>query len=89
MFGEIIRMVEISGIEHKVLFQKEPAITVEEVMQALRSQRSNERIQVLRMELDYELAVLSDALKASDEETIRSSKEKLETFRHEMLLLEM
>jgi hypothetical protein len=41
------------------------------------------------MELDYELAVLSDALKASDEETIRSSKEKLETFRHEMLLLEM
>jgi hypothetical protein len=89
MFGEIIRMVEISGIEHKVLFQKEPAITVEEVMQALRSQRSNDRVQVLRMELDYELSVLSDALKASDEEAIRSSKEKLEAFRHEMLLLEM
>jgi hypothetical protein len=89
MFGEIIRMVEISGIEHKVLFQKEPVITVEEVMQALRSQRSNERIQVLRMELDYELAVLSDALNASDEAAIRSSKEKLETYRHEMLLLEM
>jgi hypothetical protein len=89
MFGEIIRMVEISGIEHKVLFQKEPAITVEEVMQAIRSQRSNERVQVLRMELDYELSVLSDALKASDEEAIRSSKEKLEVFRHEMLLLEM
>jgi hypothetical protein len=89
MFGEIIRMVEISGIEHKVIFQKEPAITVEEVMQALRSQRSNDRVQVLRMELDYELTVLSDALKASDEEAIRSSKEKLEAFRHEMLLLEM
>jgi hypothetical protein len=89
MFGEIIRMVEISGIEHKVLFQKEPAITVEEVMQALRSQRSNDRVQVLRMELDYELTVLSDALKASDEEAIRSSKERLEAFRHEMLLLEM
>jgi hypothetical protein len=89
MFGEIIRMVEISGIEHKVIFQKEPAITVEEVMQALRSQRSNDRVQVLRMELDYELTVLSDALKASDEEAIRSSKERLEAFRHEMLLLEM
>jgi hypothetical protein len=89
MFGEIIRMVEISGIQHKVIFQKEPAITVEEVMQALRSQRSNDRVQVLRMELDYELTVLSDALKASDEEAIRSSKEKLEAFRHEMLLLEM
>jgi hypothetical protein len=89
MFGEIIRMVEISGIEHRVLFQKEPAITVDEVMQALRSQRSNDRVQVLRMELDYELTVLSDALKASDEEAIRSSKEKLEAYRHEMLLLEM
>jgi hypothetical protein len=89
MFGEIIRMVEICGIEHKVLFQKEPTITVEEVMRALRSQRSNERIQVLRLELDYELTVLSDALKVSDEEAIRSCKVKLEAFRHEMLLLEM
>jgi hypothetical protein len=41
------------------------------------------------MELDYELTVLSDALKATDEEAIRSSKEKLEAYRHEMLLLEM
>jgi hypothetical protein len=89
MFGEIIRMVEISGIEHKVLYQKEPAITAEEVMQAFRSKRPYDRIQVLRLELDYELAVLSDALKASDEAAIKSSKDKLEDFRHEMLLLEM
>jgi hypothetical protein len=89
MFGEIIRMVEISGIEHKVLFQKEPEVTVEEVMQALRSRRTDEQIPVVRLKLDYELATLSDAIKASDEKAIQMSKEKLMELRHEMLLLEM
>src|ERR1700737_4077773 len=28
MFGEIIRMVEINGMEHKVLFQRDPVVTV-------------------------------------------------------------
>jgi hypothetical protein len=89
MFGEIIRMVEISGIEHKVLYQKEPEVTVEEVMQALRSKRPDERIPILRLELDYELSTLSDALKAFDEEAVHASKEKLAELRHEMLLLEL
>jgi hypothetical protein len=89
MFGEIIRMVEISGIEHKVLYQKELVISVEEVMQALRSKRTDERIPIVRMEVDYELTMLSDAIRASDEEAIQISKEKLMELRHEMLLLEM
>ncbi|MVO99295.1 hypothetical protein [Paenibacillus lutrae] len=89
MFGEIIRMVEISGIEHKVLFQKEPVVTFEEMLQAFRSNRPEERIPVLRLELDYELAVLSEALQDGDIATIVDSKEKLEELRREMLLLEM
>lgn len=89
MFGEIIRMVEISGVEHKVLFQKEPVVTVEEMMQAFRSKRPDERIPVLRLELDYELASLSDAIKAGDLKAIQDSKSKLKELRHEMLLLEM
>jgi len=89
MFGEIIRMVEISGVEHKVLFQKEPVVTVEEMMQAFRSKRPDERIPVLRLEIDYELAVLSDAIKAGDLKAIQDSKNRLKDLRHEMLLLEM
>ncbi|MBP1996508.1 hypothetical protein [Paenibacillus eucommiae] len=89
MFGEIIRMVEITGIEHKVLYQKEPVVTVEEVMQALRSKRPDERIPVLRLELDYELSNLQDAIVANDEAAAQASKTKLFELRHEMLLLEM
>lgn len=89
MFGEIIRMVEISGVEHKVLFQKEPVVTVEEMMQAFRSKRPDDRIPVLRMELDYELSTLSDALRAGDAAAIKRSKERLMELRHEMLQLEM
>jgi hypothetical protein len=89
MFGEIIRMVEISGVEHKVLFQKEHVITIEEMMQAFRSKRPDERIPVLRMELDYELATLHDALQAGHSDVIKTSKERLAELRHEMLQLEM
>lgn len=89
MFGEIIRMVEISGIEHKVLYQKEPAVTVEEVMQALRSKRTDDRIPILRMELDYELATLHDAIASGDVKAVMESKTKLIEMRQEMLLLEM
>ncbi|GLI10653.1 hypothetical protein YDYSG_66880 [Paenibacillus tyrfis] len=89
MFGEIIRMVEISGVEHKVLFQKEPVVTVEEMMQAFRSRRPDERIPVLRLELDYELATLHDALEEGDREAVERCKERLMELRHEMLLLEM
>ncbi|MCZ8520268.1 MULTISPECIES: hypothetical protein [Paenibacillus] len=89
MFGEIIRMVEISGVEHKVLFQKEPVVTVEEMMQAFRSRRPEERIPVLRLELDYELSTLYDALESGDHEQAEASKDKLKGLRHEMLLLEM
>jgi hypothetical protein len=89
MFGEIIRMVEISGIEHKVLFQKEPIVTVEEMIHAFRNKRPDDRIPVLRLELDYELATLHDALQAGDEKAASASKEKLKELRREMLQLEV
>ncbi|RKN86698.1 hypothetical protein [Paenibacillus ginsengarvi] len=89
MFGEIIRMVEISGVEHKVLFQKEPVVTIDEMIQAFKSKRAEERIAVLRLELDYELATLHDAIAAGDEEKIVKSKERLKDMRSEMLQLEM
>lgn len=89
MFGEIIRMVEISGIEHRVLFQREPVVTVEEMMQAFRSKRPDERIPVLKLELDYELATLHDALLTGDDEAADRCKTKLRALRQEMLQLEV
>ncbi|MFK7696164.1 hypothetical protein [Paenibacillus sp. HJGM_3] len=89
MFGEIIRMVEITGVEHKVLFQKEPVVTIDEIIQAFKSKRAEERAAVLRLELDYELTVLHDALTAGEEEAVAASKERLQGLREEMLLLEL
>lgn len=89
MFGELIRLVEVSGMEHKVLYQKHPAVTIEEMMQAFQSKRAEVRAKVLRMELDNELAVLYDALERQDERQVEASKQKLAGMRQEMLLLEL
>lgn len=89
MFGETIRKVEISGVEHKVLYEKDHHITPEGMIQAFRSKRAEERIPVLRLELDYELAVLHDALQTGDLAAIEESKAKLTVLRQEMLLLEV
>lgn len=89
MFGETIRMVEITGFEHRILFQKESPISIDEMVSAFRSTRIDERIPVLRLELDYELATLSDAIQSSDQKSIAASKKRLSLLRQEMLLLEM
>jgi hypothetical protein len=89
MFGEIIRLVEISGVEHKIIFQREPIVTNEEMIQALKSTRIEQRIPVLRMEIDYELASLQDAIAAGDRNLVQSIKGTLEELRLEMLTLEV
>lgn len=89
MFGEIIRKVEISGVEHKVLYQKEPTITVDEMMMAFKSKRVEERIPVFRMELDYELAKLYEAMEHNEFAEVEASKHRLKVLREEMLLLEI
>lgn len=89
MFGEIIRMVEISGVEHKVVYQKDSVITLDDIARAFRSKRAEERIPVLRMEIDYELATLAEALEQGRKEEADAARERLEELRQEMLLLEI
>jgi hypothetical protein len=89
MFGEVIRMVEISGVEHKVVYQKDAAVTLQDIAKAYRSNRAEERIPVLRMELDYELASLAEALAEGNRAAADVCREKLEALRKEMLLLEV
>lgn len=89
MFGEIIRLVEVSGMEHRIIFQKRPQVTVEDMVQAFKSKRAEQRAGVMRLEIDYELAVLHEALENDWTAVIESSKEKLKGMRTEMLLLEL
>lgn len=89
MFGEIIRTVEITGVEHKVLYQREPVITTEQIIQAFRSKRAVERIPVVRLELDYELSCLYEALQENDQERAEQIKARLKALRWEMLTLEV
>ena len=89
MFGEIIRLVEVSGMEHRIIFQKRPQVTIEEMVQAFKSKRAEQRAGVLRLEVDYELAVLHEAIENDWTDVIESSKEKLKVMRVEMLLLEL
>lgn len=56
---------------------------------AIQSRAAENRIPVLRLELDYELQTLFDAMQANDLEQIEKSKAKLQELRRESLLLEM
>lgn len=89
MYGEIIRMVEVSGMEHRIIYQKKPQVTIEDIMQAFKSNRAELRASVLRLELDYELAVLHEALTQGQQAEVEASKKRLEAMRLEMLQLEL
>lgn len=88
-YGEAVRIVEIKGAERKVIYEKACSVTMDQVMAALKRRDAEERIPVLRLELDYELATLHDAIQARDKLQIKKSKEKLKQLRREMLLLEV
>lgn len=62
--------------------------TVNQVMQMLKRQNAERRIPALRLEIDYELVTLHDAMVVEDEETIKQSKDRLQELRQEMLRLE-
>ncbi len=89
MFGEMIRQVEISGVEHKVLFEKEPIFTVKEMIKAFKSNRVEERIPELRVEIDDELERLYKLLESGQPKDIEKCKRTLKQLSREMLLLEM
>ncbi|ADU30910.1 hypothetical protein [Evansella cellulosilytica] len=62
---------------------------MEKVIQTLKREDGEKRIPVLKMEIDYELLTLYDALQNGDEEQIKSCKKKLELLRNEWILLEV
>jgi len=62
---------------------------MEQVIQVFNRNDAERRIPVLRLEIDYELATLHDALLAEDIKTIQTCKQRLEVLRQELIRLEL
>lgn len=58
------------------------------MIQTLKKNDAERRIPVLKLEIDYELSTLFDAMKAKDQKQINDSKRKLEKLRQELVRLE-
>lgn len=58
------------------------------VMEALRKKEAQEKLPVIRMEIDYELVTLHDALQANDSVGIIKTKERLKQLRIQWLEIE-
>ncbi|MCM3732320.1 hypothetical protein M3196_11675 [Fictibacillus nanhaiensis] len=61
---------------------------MKQVMNTLKRTDAERRIPVLKLEIDYELVTLFDALKSKDQKQINDSKRKLERLRLELVRLE-
>ncbi|TMW73045.1 hypothetical protein [Alteribacter natronophilus] len=61
---------------------------MEKVIQTLKRRDGERRIPVLKMEIDYELQTLFDAMQASDQKQVEKSKRILERLRSELMRLE-
>jgi hypothetical protein len=57
------------------------------ILEEVRRNEEKEKIPVIRMEIDYELLTLYDALQADDKVQIIKSKEKLKLLRKKLLSL--
>lgn len=58
------------------------------VMETLRKKEAREKLSVIRMEIDYELVTLYDAMKQKDTVAIIKSKERLINLRRQWLEME-
>lgn len=58
------------------------------VMEAFRRREALEKLPVIRMEIDYELVTLHDAMKEKDTVQIIKTKERLEQLRRQWMEIE-
>ena len=61
---------------------------MKQVIQTLKRTDAERRIPVLRLEIDYELATLHDAMVKQDTKEKKECKERLEKLRQELIRLE-
>lgn len=61
---------------------------MEKVIQTLKRRDGEKRIPVLKLEIDYELQTLFDAIQANEQDEVSDCKAKLDILRSEWLRLE-
>ncbi|WP_096435583.1 hypothetical protein [Alteribacter populi] len=61
---------------------------MEKVIQTLKRRDGEQRIPVLKLEIDYELQTLFDAMQVNDHKQVEKSKRILELLRNEWIRLE-
>ena len=88
LFGEVIRLVEISGYQQRVLYQKGPMHSEHELSQLFFSQEGENRLKLKCLELDDELEKLYEAMQQEDQESISRCKENLERLSKDLVTLE-
>ncbi|GIP51858.1 MULTISPECIES: hypothetical protein [Paenibacillus] len=88
LFGEVIRLVEINGMEHRVIFQKGPVLDTGKMAEMFASQSAEQQLESLQQELDRELEMLYEALQKGDKELAEICKEKLRKLRIKLIRLE-
>lgn len=59
------------------------------MLEVLRQHELKEQLPVIRLEIDYELLTLYEAMQADDKVQIIKSKEKLNQLRHKLLEIEV
>ncbi|WP_068785055.1 hypothetical protein [Paenibacillus phocaensis] len=88
LFGEVIRLVEISGMEHRVIYQKGPVVDTAQMAELFASESAEQQLAQLQEELDAELERLFEAIQQGDAEASEACKEKLRKLRLELMQLE-
>lgn len=88
LFGEVIRLVEISGYRQRVLYQKGNPMTEQEMIRLLESQEGERRLLLCRLETDDELERLHKALQEGNEEATAECKKRLAELSLELFRLE-
>lgn len=88
-YGEAIRIIQIKGPDKKVLFEKECSISLDDVKKAFQRTDAEERIPLLKQEIDQQLELLSKALANREYDEIIQIKDQLEKRRIETLMLEI
>lgn len=88
LFGEVIRLVEISGYQQRVLYQKGPLLSDQELTKLFFSVDGEERIRDRRLEVDEVLDQLHKAIQTKDTERIAACKARLLVLTRELNMLE-
>ncbi|WP_310549951.1 hypothetical protein [Paenibacillus glufosinatiresistens] len=88
LFGEVIRLVEISGYQQRVIYQKGPLLSDHEITKLFYSGLGEERIAECRREVDDELDRLNAALQREDREEAETCKQRLQELTQRLSVLE-